>query len=243
MFKQNNNDDLNEFALPDTLNSEIKQFVLDKYEEIKLKKNNDYISEFDSYSHELRYFNRIINLFAAQSMVSIWDELINKSTKKTLTVISMLFEYEKIYDEGKQFVEKKKKEITALEHYLDTLNQLFQANETVPAKMFNQELIVSVINEIGVCEQEIEERKNKIKTEAYFQNGYLPLTRKNTMKNALVIFFIRKIYFEFMTEYGIPMYGIIESIIDQIFDAELNQNQIIKYCKLPEKLLSELSSS
>lgn len=107
-MKYNNVEEIVNFKFPNGLNTEIKKSVLQMLDKINAKKGETCVYKYGNYEYKVPHFNRAIAAFTDLKMVSIWDELLNKSHKNTLSFATLLFEFEQLYLEGLLFLEEQK---------------------------------------------------------------------------------------------------------------------------------------
>jgi|GEM_PF-3972329 len=81
--------------------------------------------------------------------------------------------------------------------------------------------------------------KEHIKEKNYLFSEHWPIGRKHDTENSLAIFFIRKLYHFFSTEFNNSKYAFIETIVNTIFKTTFTENLIIKHTVSMRNLQSE----
>lgn len=242
--------ELPEITLPKWLHPDIKSVVRSRLEFLKTQKNSPGRLYADMYPVMVEYFERIKPIFINPEMEFIWGDLCNKSVKSATRFASEVNLYENHYDGGIGLIEKKKDEIKCCKRMIKTTQQLYDVMEEYYCHYYGHMLqekhfeIMELLKQFkeDTLDSLTEFQKEPIDGSMLFSNHW-PMTRKCIGENGLTIFFIRKIYYFFQTEFGKPMYNNIAEIIQAIFKIPFDENHIIKHCTIVKSLLSEDSTN
>jgi hypothetical protein len=232
------------FKIPGSLHAQIKAKVQQRVEYIKFLQNKKTILKFDAIDFELQFFKRLIPLFTSKHLIEVWEDLLRISCEKTAAFVELLFELEKTYEELAQFKTSRISELKQINKLIAKAEDFFStiqacANYSDPNLHKVSHLLIKVIDDAHHRHRKLSEEITK---NIYFNTVEAPLTRQLKAPNHLPIFFIRKIYVEFLAKYGSPMYGHIHKIVSTIFDTSLSENEVIKHCIRMNQILSENST-
>jgi len=240
-----------EITLPKWISPGI-QSVLDKHFELMKtqKKAPIKIREmFDLYAYLVRIFNKIKIVFSDNRMKPIWERLESLSPEKTADFASkLLHRIENDYDGGLTLIEKHRAEIFSSERVIAAANKLRDEMENYQYWFYGHMLqdnhsdLISTLETFAQNTSEsLHQFKEHIKDDDYMFCDLWPITRQNKDKNALPIFYMRKIYLIFMESFGMPMYANAAEIVNVIFNTAYTENHAAKYCKIVRPLLHDNS--
>ena len=214
------------------LNLEIKKFLLKKLSEIVSKIGENFISIYNSYEYELRYFQTIMPIFNDHRALAMWDDLFKRSPENTIVFVELLLQFEGLHEEGLEFYKKKLQSRKELKKLLKPGEVFLQAiSESVSEPHISPGLAVRLRNELDEAQKKLVKIEGSLANNAYFNNGFWPLSRKKNVGNALAIFFVRKIYYFFWTEFENPMKDHISVLMSAIFKVSWGHDEIQKHCK------------
>ncbi|MFO2484848.1 hypothetical protein SCJ60_06220 [Legionella pneumophila serogroup 9] len=231
------------FKIHPLIPSDIKAKVQEKIEHIINVQNKETLFKFDSFEFEVRYFKTLTPLFTQNFIVELWEDLLSRAPDKTIDFLDALFEFEKTYEELAQFKKNRLSELKQIKRVIIKSEELFSViqesdNYICPSMFEALGILIKLIDESYQRQHVV---TDEITHSKYFNNAHGPLTRQLNAQNHLPIFFIRKIYAEFVTKYHSPMYGHINQIVSTIFGASFSENEVIKHCKRINQIFSENS--
>ncbi len=191
--------------------------------------------ELGIYSFLTEQINKIKPALTNRNMEGIWNSLCKEDINKTLKLVSCLFKLQNNFHHGLYLRKKHIAELKSAEKIKNLTEKLIDAMEDnrnyyghMQTENFNA-LYDSLENFGKETSELIEDFKEHIKEDEYQFCEYWPIGRKYDTDNSLAIFFIRKLYHFFSTEFGEPKYTIIEAIVNTIFHTHYTVNHIIKY--------------
>ncbi|HDV6632684.1 TPA: hypothetical protein RJX14_001476 [Legionella pneumophila] len=223
-------DDIPNLNISQSLNEDIKESVLKTLQEIISRKCSTPISVFESYENKIRYFKTLTPLFYDQRALNLWNDLFIESPQNTIIFVEVLFEFERLYEEAIEFYRKKQEDVKELKKRIKMKEKLFQTLSEGKA-LPNPDMMAHLICDLDALRKRLAETNEALKNNSYFTNGFWPLSRKKNVNNALHIFFVRKIYYFFRTEFRRPMYSYINELMGVIFKVSWDHDEIKKHCK------------
>ncbi|MGX8784332.1 hypothetical protein ACV3VT_02410 [Legionella pneumophila] len=231
------------FKVSSLLPDQIKIKVQERIEYIKNLQGKETLLKFDAIDFEIQFFKRLVPLFTSKNIIEVWQDLLRRSCEQTTNFLALLFELEKIYEELAQFKINRMSELKQINKLITKSEDLFSTiqactNYSDPNLHTVLHLLIKVIDNAHYRHRKV---SVELTNDTYFKNVEAPLTRQLKAPNHLPIFFIRKIYVEFLSNYGGPMYGHIHQIVSTIFDASFSENEVIKHCNRINQILSENS--
>lgn len=230
--------DVSNLTISPDLNPNIKEFLLQKLSEIVSKKDKNFISIYNSYEYELRYFQTIMAVFNDSRALDAWDDLFNQSPENTIDFVEVLLQFEGLYEEGIEFYKKKLQSRNELKKLIKPGEDFLRAcsrNQT--ESHISPSLIAQLHNELDEAQKKLVKIEAALEKNAYFNNGFWPLSRKKNVDNVLAIFFVRKIYYFFWTEFGKPMKSHISALISAIFNISWGHDEIQKHCQRMDSII------
>ncbi|HAU0276681.1 hypothetical protein ACTOV9_00635 [Legionella pneumophila] len=230
--------DISNLKVSPDLNPNIKEFLLQKLSEIVAKKSKSFISIYSSYEYELRYFQTITPVFNDPRALNMWNDLFKKSPENTLDFVEVLLQFQGLYEEGIEFYEKKLQSKEELKKLIKPGEDFFRTvSEHIGEPHFSPYVVGLFRDELDKAQKKLMKIEAALENNAYFNNGFWPLSRKKNVDNALAIFFVRKIYYFFWTEFGKPMKNHISVLISAIFDISWGHDEIQKHCKRMDSII------
>ena len=187
-------------------------------------------------------FNRIKLALITPIMKPIWCDLYKENPEKTLMLFFCLLQIENDFDHGLGLRVKHENEIKSTQKIpglaqklIDTMEENYRYYGHMQTENFGVifELLIAFKKD---TEKLINGFRESIKEKDYLFCDHWPIGRKHNAENSLAIFFIRKLYQFFATEFGSPKYSAIETIVNVIFGTEYTENHVIKYTTTMRKL-------
>jgi hypothetical protein len=238
-------------SFPKWIIPEIKLRVEEHLEFMKTQKNIPIAAReiYDLYSYLAPIFNKIKKVFTDSKMETIWKKLYALSKEKTIDFASQLFfRIENDYGYGLTLIDKHEAEIISGERMITAAKKLSKEMENYQYWFFghviqeNHNTLMDTLSQfIENTEESLVQFKEQTTSEHYMFCDTYPLTRQSRDKNAVAIFYMRRIYLIFQESFGMPMYANIAEIINVIFGTEYTENHAIKYCKIVRPLLHDNS--
>lgn len=235
-----------ELSMPKWLHPAIQKEVNSRLQFIKNLKDSSCRLYIDMYPVMVESFERIKRIFFDPIMESVWDDLCNTSIELAVRFSMEITLYENRYDGALRLVEKQKAEITSCKKMIKKAEQLYEVMEEYHHHYYGhmiQDNHFEIMNLLRHFKEATIVSLSEFQAEpmdgSKLFSSHWPTTRKCIGERGLAIFFIRKIYYFFLTELGKPMYNNIAKIIEVVFGICFDENHVMKHCAIVKSLLSE----
>lgn len=230
---------------PKNLENKIKE-----QEKLIKSLNKEKLRKFiDVYAMMVEYFNFILPIFIDTEMKEMWLKLNKTSNYKTENFVNYIFLIANDFDGAISLYHKHLDEKECFINILQKINELEELLEEYECHfyghMFSEEF-EPLKEKLQQFKEKslplLEDFQNETNSISYINSDWRPISREYKSKNALPIFFARKLSLYFKKEFNKPCNRYVAGIISLLFDKHYSENDIIKITKPINKFIKSENS-
>lgn len=233
-----NTPDLPQLDLPNWLPKEARD-VLEEYVETvsKYKWNNARLYG-DMWPHFIRYITTILPAFRDGTVKKNWQEIYEESPAVARRFAHHLLHIENDFDGAVRMYQKHKNEKECCTEMIQKAKALYDIMEEYHCHYYGHMLqenhhdIMEILKTLWEnSQQALNEFQDETGDISYLFSDHFPITREFRAKEALPVFFCRKMSLFFLQEFGKPKHKAVADFINAIFDLPYSENEVTKLAR------------
>jgi hypothetical protein len=233
-----NTPDMPELDLPSWLPKEVQAVLTEHVEIISQKKWAKERLYVDMWPHFVRYVTRVLPAFRADTIRKVWQELYEESAPLTQRFARHLLQIENDFDGAVSMYQKHRNEKEYCAAMIQKAKELHDLMEEYQCHYYghmlqkNHHRIMKNLKKFWKdSQQALSEFQDETGDISYLFSDHAPITREFRAKEALPVFFSRKMSLFFTQEFGKPKHKIVADFINVMFDVQYSENEVTKLAR------------